>query len=231
MVGKKSTSENQTLLYSKICKGYQKKIHIKFSSSQRKKAFHINQKGKNNRLLHNLANRKSLLDLGIIIISIIIFLSMNSKIYCDDSNFIIITVNGGGSISILSSTYSNLPNRTKINDYELNESPTKEQTLDSGTHTIKMIWDYQLTTCKDMFKNLHHLISIDLTNFDFSLVVDMESFFEGCDSLKSIDLSGAIATNVWNMKLMFRGCSELISLNLQNFRTFELVYMSEMFYL
>ncbi len=76
-----------------------------------------------------------------------------------------------------------MPNRIQINGGGLIESPSKEQTLGSGRNTIKMIWDSKLATCKEMFKDLKDIISIDLTNFDFSSVSDMEGFFEGCTSL------------------------------------------------
>ena len=88
-----------------------------------------------------------------------------------------------------------MPNRIQINGGGLIESPAKEQTLGSGRNTIKMIWDSKLATCKEMFKDLKDIISIDLTNFNFNLFNDMEGFFFVCDSLMSIDLSGADATN------------------------------------
>ncbi len=84
---------------------------------------------------------------------------------------------------ILSEDYPTLPNRIQINNGDSIQPLTKEQNLESDTNIIKMIWNDQLTTCKNMFKNLSHIISIDLTNFDFSSVSDMEGFFEGCTSL------------------------------------------------
>ena len=79
---------------------------------------------------------------------------------------------------ILSEDYPTLPNRIQINNGDSIQPLTKEQNLESDTNIIKMIWNDQLTTCKNMFKNLSHIISIDLTNFNFSSVSDMEAFLK-----------------------------------------------------
>ena len=54
-----------------------------------------------------------------------------------------------------------------------------------------------------MFADLINIIQIDLTNFDFSSVIDLTYFFGGCSSLKSVDLSNVNAENVKYMNSMF----------------------------
>ena len=53
--------------------------------------------------------------------------------------------------------------------------------------------------------------------------------FRGCDSLISIDLSNFDTSSVINMRGMFAGCNSLISLNLSNFNTSKVTTMDEKF--
>ena len=72
---------------------------------------------------------------------------------------------------------------------------------------------------KDLFYNCFSLTSINLKSFDTSKVTDMQSMFYGCNSLLSIDLSSFDTSMVVNMQKMFYNCYELTSLNLSNFDT------------
>ena len=153
---------------------------------------------------------------------------MLSEIYCSE-NYILLKAQGGGDKNIISNDFSsNLPSKAQINDVTIN-SPTRVQSLAPGLNTIKLIWDSQIETTKNMFKSLTHIISIDCTHFDFREVTTMYSFFEGCTSLLSIDLSGADAKRVNEMKYMFKNCRSLISLNLTNFQTHAIFDMNSMF--
>ena len=64
--------------------------------------------------------------------------------------------------------------------------------------------------------NMEYLESIDLSNFDGSEVVDMNSMFKGCSSLKSIDLRNFDTSRVTDMSNLFNGCTDL-----------QVLYMSE----
>ena len=61
------------------------------------------------------------------------------------------------------------------------------------------------------------LFSLNLNNFNTSLVTNMEKKFYVCNSLVSLNLSSFDISKVTNMKFMFYDCTSLIFLNLQNF--------------
>ena len=64
----------------------------------------------------------------------------------------------------------------------------------------------------NIFCNCSSLTSLDLSNFDTSLVTDMTSMFQGCYSLTSLDLSNFDTSAVKSIVAMFYGCSSLTSL-------------------
>ena len=77
--------------------------------------------------------------------------------------------------------------------------------------------------------NVENIISIDLSQFDSSLVTDMSSAFLGCISLKSIDLNNINTSSAFKMDFMFFGCSSLESIDLSNFETSLVTNMNYMF--
>lgn len=90
-----------------------------------------------------------------------------------------------------------------------------------------MTFNAQLTSCKNMFKDLPKLLSEDLTNFDSSLVTEMNSFFEGCTSLISVDFSNK---EVPELISTFKGCKSLTSVKFDNFRAKKIKDLSELFF-
>ena len=85
--------------------------------------------------------------------------------------------------------------------------------------------------CKDMFKQLSNIITIDFgDNIDTSNVTNMYGMFFDCSILSSLDLSGFNTSNVTNMNSMFYHCSSLTSLNLSSFDTSNVTSMYGMFY-
>lgn len=67
------------------------------------------------------------------------------------------------------------------------------------------------------FSGCSNLASINLSNFDTSNVINMESIFSSCFNLTSIDVSNLDTSNVTDMSSMFSHCSNLTSLDLSNF--------------
>ena len=148
-------------------------------------------------------------------------------------NYIIITIDNSGTTRIISSSASSSiwPNKIKINDEEeITSDITAEYTLTEDTNTIKMTWNSPLTSCYRMFKNVPYIQSIDLTHFDCSQVITMESFFEACSQVKSIDLSNCNAEKVENMNWMFKNDVELIDINFNNFKTGSITKMNSAFF-
>ena len=83
---------------------------------------------------------------------------------------------------------------------------------------------------KEMFQLCNELKYLDLSNFNTSNVIDMESMFQKCRSLKEIKgINNFNTINVNNMKQMFQECNELKYLDLSKFNTSKVTNMSEMF--
>ena len=82
---------------------------------------------------------------------------------------------------------------------------------------------------ENTFIGCSSLKSLDVSNFDTSNVMNMDSMFYGCSGLTSLDLSNFDTSNVTNMFYMFGFCSTLTSLDLSNFNTFNVTNMSYMF--
>ena len=97
-------------------------------------------------------------------------------------------------------------------------------------HFNKKVNDLSYFFCDSYDDNMKYLESIDLSKFDTSLVIDMQSMFKGCSSLKSIDFSNFNASLVNNMRSMFYGCRSLKSIDLSHFDTSLVTDISYMFY-
>ena len=83
---------------------------------------------------------------------------------------------------------------------------------------------------KEEDNNMLNIISIDFSQFNSSLVTNMDSLFLGCNSLEYINLEGFDTSNVENMNSIFAQCNSLKILNLSNFVTSKVKFMNYMFY-
>ena len=88
---------------------------------------------------------------------------------------------------------------------------------------------YLPSTSSYIFSKCSNLVSLDLTNFDTTKVVNMSSMFYGCRSLKELDLSHFDTSKVTDMMAMFDDCSSLTKLDLSKFNTSNVTEMSLMF--
>ena len=89
---------------------------------------------------------------------------------------------------------------------------------------IKIFLSSSITSLESFFDssidpNIQKIISIDLSNFDSSKIINMDKMFNGCSSLQSIDLSKFNTAKVTSMSYMFNGCSSLQSIDLSKFNT------------
>ena len=66
------------------------------------------------------------------------------------------------------------------------------------------------------YKNCSKLFSIDLSNFDTSLVKNMCSMFKNCNNLKIIDISSFNLGKIEDVSSMFENVSNLKYINLFN---------------
>ena len=80
-----------------------------------------------------------------------------------------------------------------------------------------------------MFSYCLSLTSLDLSSFNTLNVTNMSSMFQSCSNLINLDLSSFNTSNVTDMYAMFDNCSSLISLNLSSFNTLNVTNMSSMF--
>ena len=81
-----------------------------------------------------------------------------------------------------------------------------------------------------MFQYCEKLKSLDLSNFDTSLVTNMEATFFDCFSLSSLNIKSFNTSSVKIMAYMFYNCKTLTSLDISNFNTSSVTNMSYMFY-
>ena len=114
--------------------------------------------------------------------------------------------------------------KNKENFKELNESNTelyinskkKEfkkyfiPTLEEGDdYIIELNIKNKIKNCNSMFRDCHHIISIDLSSLDTSDVKDLSAMFCNCYNLKELNLTNLNTKNVDNMKQMFQNCNSL----------------------
>ena len=69
----------------------------------------------------------------------------------------------------------------KYQKYKKYFIPKKE-----GIYSIKLIFNFLIKDCSYMFYNVEQLISVDLSSFDTTNIINMEYMFSGCDYLKSL---------------------------------------------
>ena len=108
-------------------------------------------------------------------------------------------------------------------EFDNNYNLTEEE------NDIIIRWNTSLTSCKELFINLANIISISFSKFDSSKVVDMSRMLHGLFNLKTLDLTNFNTSLVTNMENMFYDCG-VTSLNLSHFNTSLVTNMRYMFY-
>jgi surface protein len=106
--------------------------------------------------------------------------------------------------------------------------------IDANTE-IKIYLSTNIASLESFFDssfdpNTEKIISIDLVNFDSSLITTLDRMFYGCNSIDNINFSNFITSSVNTMIKMFYGCSQLESIDLSSFDTMKLENMQYMFY-
>ena len=107
-----------------------------------------------------LNKMKSLLLLFInLIIFTYFFLLANAQ---SQPSIVTLRYNKTGPVRILNEQFSPKPNRVYINDTLLDDEISHIIYSDNETNPVRLEWDNQLTTCKNMFKDLIEIAVIDL---------------------------------------------------------------------
>ena len=89
----------------------------------------------------------------------------------------------------------------------------------AGEYTIKYNFKEKINGMDRLFHQCDSLISLDLSHFDASNVVDMDSTFRESRNLQAVNLTNFDASKVTYMGGLFKDCTGLISLDLSTFRT------------
>ena len=113
------------------------------------------------------------------------------------------------------------PSKIIINDNPgyINENNTIISSL-NDENIIIMKWNYKISSCTSMFKNLTNIIEIDMSNFDSSEIDSMNQMFSFCVNLKKVILGENFkSSHVKDMGYVFNGCESLISLGLSHLDT------------
>jgi surface protein len=118
----------------------------------------------------------------------------------------------------------------KINNKEI-------QTIDNyyvfnfiGDYTVEITFNKKLESMEEIFLYCAHIVELDLSQIDTSLVTTMKEAFYGCTILKKINFDNINTSLVTDMSNMFKDCKSLTSLDLSNFNTSLVKDMSYMFY-
>jgi len=133
-------------------------------------------------------------------------------------------------IIIFNSIYNQYVNKILVNGIIQNYTDNNAKYLTEQENNVTIVWNNQLTSCNEMFKDLKNIIKVDLSKFDSSNIENMRHMFYGCGSLISINLNNINTNKVITMNGMFDLCTSLTSLNLDFFRTPSIKDISGMFY-
>ena len=127
---------------------------------------------------------------------------------------------GTGEQLILGEFYDfSIIDKIYINEIETPIPSNGKVNLTSNETIIRLIFNSDITNCRQFFRNLNYMTEIDLSKFDTSKVTDMGYMFIYCSSLTSLNLSTFDTSLVINMNGMFWGCSSLSILDVSNFNT------------
>ena len=128
------------------------------------------------------------------------------------------------------SSFDSIPNEIYINGVLQNYTGKNIKYLKGEINIIKLVWNFTITNCNVMFKDLNNIIYIDFSKFDASKVTNMIGMFDSCKQLVSVNFKNFNTSSVKNMNGMFKDCNSLISLDLNSFDTSSVTDMSKMFY-
>ena len=163
-----------------------------------------------------------------LVINIFLFSYISLKVKVLSTNEIHLLIQGSGEQSILNENFYIEPIEVYVNNTK-KESCKKICELLSEYNDIKLIFDDNINSCINMFKGLNNILSIDLSNFDFSQVINMNSMFKDCQNLKNINFGNINTTMVEDMASLFENCKNLESIDVSNFKTSKVRSMQGMF--
>ena len=85
----------------------------------------------------------------------------------------------------------------------------KKCNLEDNINNITIIFDDDINSCENMFKDLLNIKEVDLSNFDASKVTSMLSMFNGCNYLEKITFGNINTYSLQNMEYFFHNRTKL----------------------
>ena len=152
---------------------------------------------------------------------------------CTSDNYIILYFNNECSYANgFKNNYRNGINFINYNGETITDSSVLN--IIEDTH-LEIHFKTSITSMEKFFSqeedtNMQYVISIDLSHFDSSSVINMGSMFYECSNLESIKLSNLNLSNVNNMEKMFYNCNKLNSIDFSKFGASSVINISYLFY-
>ena len=147
--------------------------------------------------------------------------NMDSKIH--------LTVRGIGEQNIFYSRFYKTPSEVYING-EKQEIINYNYYFNQEENNVTLIFNGELDSCSRMFLFCGNITSIDLSEFDFSQVTDMQLMFCECTDLETVNFGNINTSSVESMNQLFYDCSKLISVDVSKFDTSSVTHMGWMFW-
>ena len=141
-----------------------------------------------------------------------------------------LVVNGTGNINILSNSFYNEPSEVIVNGVSKGETCKKICSFEEGENNVTLIFEEQINSLKNIFSGCENIKEIDLSEFDFSNILNMDSMFKLCINLEKINFGNIDTSKVEDMRSLFYSCSKLTSIDVSNFDTSQVTHMGWMFY-
>ena len=148
-------------------------------------------------------------------------INMDSKIH--------LIVRGIGEQNIFYSGFNKIPSEVYINGQK-QEMINCSYYFSQEENNVTLIFEGELNSCYRIFYLCINVISIDLSEFDFSQVTDMQHMFRDCINLETINFGNINTSSAENMRSLFYNCSNLISIDVSKFDTSSVTHMGWMFF-
>jgi surface protein len=203
------------------------------------KSLEIKESKRNVKIINKINKRNQTLRDGILIKLIIIsniieaLLNKGMHYFYLNLNKITLKIKGIGYNDIFCSRdndYSpdNYPNEVYINDIK-QDIVKFNYFFNRIENVVKLIWNNNILKSCFMFYGCTNITDIDLSEFNTSLITQMQYMFRGCESLTSMNLLNFDTSQVTEIYDMFYDCSSLTSLNISHFNTSQFTNMDSIF--
>ena len=153
-----------------------------------------------------------------------------SPLKCDSNNYITIKYNDNVNYDI-GFSIDNCASRNEISHIFFQNSIFKktEELIILANSTLEIHFNSPVTSMEDFFngekdQNSQHIISIDLSHFNSSLVKNEKNMLQKCSSLQYLDMSNFDLSNIDNsddINNMISGSEVIIYINLSNMKNYD----------